>query len=510
MTETYNIALYLRVSDEDEQKEAGESNSIIGQRMLLEYYIETRPEFSNAEILTFSDDGYSGTDFNRPGIKALLELVKEKAIDCIIVKDLSRLGRNYIEVGSYIEEIFPFMGIRFISVNDNFDSKNAAPGLDTAFKNLIHQIYSKDLSKKIKSIRQFKASNGKFITAFAPYGYKKSTVHKNKLEPDEETQVIVTRIFQMAAENIPKTQIARILNQESVPSPQSLNTQRKSGLKNHKSRADAFWTASTVVRILSDQRYTGTAVYGKTQPKNVGSRKAVIVPEAQQYIVPNSHPALISPEIFRTVNSTIKHHSYKRYPQRLLSGKLYCQECNRAPVRRRCSEEENAYYICRTRRFTSQYKCYNEKIKEKQILTAVQIFLKILIDLTESDFSKSNLINDIKSHNAYDKEISILMRKLDKLNINLLNSYEKYKKGLISPNKYSEIRTLSEKSLENTKKELSQLKNLSLSSQRSDDSGNSDNLSLTKEIIEVLIESVYVNSVGNINIKWTFKSPFTV
>ncbi len=507
MNEYNKVALYLRLSDEDEEKGSGESNSITGQRLLLERFVANHPDFMQATQLIFSDDGYTGTDFNRPGISELLRLVKLKEINCIIVKDFSRFGRNYLEVGSYIEDIFPFLDVRFISVNDNYDSIIASPGLDTAFKNLIHDIYSKDLSKKIKSIRKHKASCGEFVSAFAPYGYKKSTGDKNKLEPDEDTASTVRRIFQMASENIPKTQIARILNRENIPSPQSSNSQRKSG-KNHKANHQVFWTASTVVRILSDIRYTGTAVYGKTQPKTVGSRKAVKVPDAEQITVSRAHPGIISEEIFRKVNSTKKQHNYKRNLKGPLSGKIICRECNRAPVRRCGRSGENAYYICRTRKFTSQFNCFDSKIPEKQILNAIQMLVNIFMQL--DGFETLNSYEASHADKFSKKEVSILKRKLEKLNIERLNTYEKYKDRLISPERYTEIRMRLEKAHENASEELLRLKNsCDDCTQPSVNNSGPESLIFSKEIIEVFIKSIHISSNGNISIVWAFQSPFS-
>jgi DNA invertase Pin-like site-specific DNA recombinase len=176
----YTVALYIRLSAADEDKDS-ESDSVVNQRDLLNHYVATNAEFAENKILTFVDDGYTGTNFDRPAAKQMLEKAKKGQINCIIVKDFSRFGRNYIEVGDYLEQIFPFLGVRFISVNDRFDSKNNrgfTAGLDVAFKTFLHSLYSKDISFKVKNGRKAKAEKGEHLCKLAPYGYQKSKTEK--------------------------------------------------------------------------------------------------------------------------------------------------------------------------------------------------------------------------------------------------------------------------------------------------------------------------------------------
>ncbi|MPM77448.1 hypothetical protein SDC9_124451 [bioreactor metagenome] len=190
---TPTIGIYLRLSDEDENGK--ESDSIKGQREIIHDYLLKNQYLASYETLEFCDDGFSGTDFQRPGVTELLRRAQDGEISCIIVKDFSRFGRNYIEVGNYLEQVFPFLGIRFISVNDNFDSdkvSNNGEFIGRAFQNLIYDLYSRDLSLKISTGKRVKAEQGKFITAFAPYGYQKSK--EQKLVVDEESAPVVERI----------------------------------------------------------------------------------------------------------------------------------------------------------------------------------------------------------------------------------------------------------------------------------------------------------------------------
>ena len=213
----WNTTLYLRLSRDDGDKE--ESNSITGQRELLRDYLVQHPELH--EYAVRIDDGWSGSTFQRPSFQKMIEDVKAGRTNCIVVKDLSRFGRNYLDAGEYIEKIFPFLGVRFIAVNDSFDSTRQADidSLDTSFKTMIYDLYSRELSQKVKSAKRQRAEKGLFLSPFAPYGYRKDPQDKNHLIPDPEAAAVVQRIFRLAAEKHAHREIAAILNADGVPSP---------------------------------------------------------------------------------------------------------------------------------------------------------------------------------------------------------------------------------------------------------------------------------------------------
>ncbi len=218
------IAEYLRISDEDAdmgQAAKTESDSIANQRNLLTEFISRMPEFDGADVIEFCDDGWSGKNFDRPAVREMLGQARQGKIQCIVVKDLSRFGRDYLEVGNYISRVFPFLGIRFIAVNDGFDSIRPAAmdSLETSFKTLLYDIYSRDLSRKVRSAKKMKAEKGEFLSPFAPYGYVKDQERKNHLVPDPDTADTVRRIFQMAADGQTTEKIARTLNLGRVPTP---------------------------------------------------------------------------------------------------------------------------------------------------------------------------------------------------------------------------------------------------------------------------------------------------
>lgn len=215
------VALYLRLSNEDSDKgKLEESNSISAQRVLLTKHVEELMQGQAYSITEFCDDGYSGTDFNRPGVQALIDAAKNGSVGMIVVKDFSRFGRDYLEVGRFLEYIFPILQVRFVSVNDNYDSSDkfgTTGGMSVALKNLVYGMYSADLSKKIRSARDTRVRNGEFVGQFAPYGYMKNPEDKHELLIDENVAWVVRRIFRQAADGVSHTEIARQLNEEGIP-----------------------------------------------------------------------------------------------------------------------------------------------------------------------------------------------------------------------------------------------------------------------------------------------------
>ena len=335
------VAKYLRISNEDTDRNQAaktESDSIANQRDLLSDFISRMSEFDGADIIEFCDDGFSGTDFRRPGFEGMMEAVKrgeiiefcddgwsgknftrpavqemlgmarEGKIQCIVVKDMSRFGRDYLEVGNYISRVFPFLGIRFIAVNDGYDSIRPADtdSLETSFKTLLYDLYSRDLSKKVRSAKKRKAENGEFLSPFAPYGYVKDTERKNHLIIDEEAAGNVRRIFQMAADGQTTEQIARELNIEHVPTP--MKQKRREGCRREWKSicGDNFWTRNAVGVILRDERYIGTNIYGKRVRDEVGKSHTVKNRREDWTAVENAHEGIVSRSEFERAQEAMR------------------------------------------------------------------------------------------------------------------------------------------------------------------------------------------------------------
>lgn len=317
MSRKFRIAIYMRLSkgdqavrnfplgDEGSHEEAfqediggNESNSIRMQRRLLKEFVAAH--FKVYELLEFEDDGYSGTNFSRPGVSRLLEMVRNMEIDCIVVKDFSRFSRDYIELGAYLEQIFPFMGVRFISVNDGYDSadKRYASGeLDISFKNLLYDLYSKDLSVKVKSALSVRKERGQYISSNSPFGYKKSPGDRHMLLVAEDEAAVVRRIFDLALQGFSSGDIARIFNRERVKTPMQFRVEKGETGRSPK-KGIYIWQASTVCKILHNQVYVGDIVYGKTEKENVGGKNR-LKPQSAWKIYTDHHAPIIDRHVFQ-------------------------------------------------------------------------------------------------------------------------------------------------------------------------------------------------------------------
>ena len=323
----WNTTLYLRLSRDDGDKE--ESNSITGQRELLRDYISQRPEFREYAVRV--DDGFSGSTFERPSFQKMIEDVKAGRTDCIIVKDLSRFGRNYLDAGEYIEKIFPFLGVRFIAVNDNYDSlgdKKASDDLIIPFKNLINEAYCRDISVKIRSQLEIKRKNGQFLGSFAAFGYLKDDQDKNRLVVDQYAADIVRDIFKWKLEGVSPQDIADALNKLGVLSP--MEYKRSLGMKfttSFKTNAKAAWSAGTVIRILKNPIYTGVLVQGKETTPSYKVHKRITKDESEWTVIADSHEAIISKIDFDSVQKVLKCDT-RRSPDGkavgLFSGMIFC------------------------------------------------------------------------------------------------------------------------------------------------------------------------------------------
>lgn len=357
------LAMYLRLSLEDKKMdieeaaveqtdlssgEKTESSSIGSQRKQILEYIRRDPELAKYEILEFCDDGFSGTDMDRPGMEKLLQEVKASKIRCIIVKDMSRFSRDYIEMGTYLNQIFPFMGIRFIALNDHYDSREhqgSTIEIDTAFQTLLYDLYSKDISVKVKSSIENKCANGEYVFGQPPFGYEKSREIKNMVVVNEREAEIVRYIFSLAIEGKSSTQIAKQLYEEQIPAIAQI---RKPDRETSDKKIYT-WSSQTIRRILNNRFYLGEMAYGKTIRKSVGSRSGSAVPREEWKVIPGCHEALISEEIFEQVSAFRPGYSTKRNREKHpLTGKLYCGGCgyslNYKPIQ---EKNKHRYFECR-------------------------------------------------------------------------------------------------------------------------------------------------------------------
>ncbi len=370
------IAEYLRLSSEDvDLKEARktESNSISNQRDLLNAHIAKIPEFSGSEVVEFCDDGWSGKNFERPALQEMLAQVRQRKIQCVIVKDLSRFGRDYIIVENYISRIFPFLGVRFISVNDGIDSIRPmdVDNLDTSFRALLYDLYSRDLSRKERCAKRQRAQRGDFVSRYAPYGYIKDPQRKNHLVIDPPAATVVQRIFRMIGNGRSAIQTAKSLNDDGVLTPMLYKLAAGCTQRVWNSvHAENFWTDKAIIRIIRDEQYLGKVVYVKLYYDIVGKKHSVKVSKKDWIIAEHAHDAIISQEEFDQAQTALRKYLERRSfsDRQLLRKKLCCGICGHALLRK---EANASYYICRTSRMTSMYPCAGTKILERDLFALV-------------------------------------------------------------------------------------------------------------------------------------------
>lgn len=335
------IGKYIRLSQADQdlmkKENKTESESISHQRDLIQRYINSHADLKNCEVREFYDDGYSGTNFKRPSFERLLEQIKKGEIGCVIVKDFSRFGRDYIELGDYLERIFPFLGVRFISVNDGYDSndyKGTTGGLDVVLKNIVYDFYSKDLSVKVTTAKRAKMKRGEYIGGHVPYGLLRDPADKHKLVIDPEAAAVIREIFDMAIEGKKLVEIARYLNEKGIETP-ARYFQRKNPKKNKFRNTSAVncWNDNSIRRILKQEMYYGAVVQHKREGIGVGWKQSVGVPKEEQIIVEGMHPGIVTKEEFRKAQEIfhkrgpVKRVVDKGYP---LWRKVKCGNCGRA------------------------------------------------------------------------------------------------------------------------------------------------------------------------------------
>ena len=357
-----------------------DSLSIENQSLVLHEYAASMPEALNAEIMEFIDNGYSGTNFERPQVQKLIELVRANQIDCIIVKDFSRFGRNSIETGYFIERVFPLFHTRFISISDDFDSskfKGDTGGMDVAFKYLISEHYSRDMSIKTKSAKYAKMQRGEYQSKICPYGYRKSA--DGRMEPNPETAAVVQLIFQLAATGIGAAAVTRELFKRGIPTPGEYKAAH--GQKYHDvSRSRGRWSGATVLRILEDERYIGSYVIGRRAVVEVGGTRSRRKDRDKWFIIPNHHPAIVDKELFEKVQAVQRRFSLsakktREYP---LKGKVYCGCCDHALSR---IAQKRPFYMCRHSTADVNSRCRDVRADAAGLEEAVLLTLKKQLEI---------------------------------------------------------------------------------------------------------------------------------
>lgn len=436
--EKYNCATYLRLSRSDGDQQ--ESNSIKNQRALLNDYMGKHPELHKFD--EYVDDGYSGTNFERPDFKRMMQDIENRKINCIIVKDLSRFGRNYIETGRYLERIFPFMGVRFIAINDHYDSaeENDDKGrILIPFNNLINDTYCRDISLRVRSHLDVKRKEGQFIGSFAGYGYQKDPKDKNHLIIDEYAAGIVQEIFKQKLNGMSSQRIASHLNELGVLPPNEYK--RANGFNytcGFQAGLNQKWTVVSVNRILKNESYTGTLIQGKRRKINYKVKKSHDVGSENWIRVEDAHDAIISKGEFQQVQQLLELDTRTAPSQTTvypLSGFLRCADCGQNMIRRTVTKngKKYQYYHCST--YKNGGGCTPHMINSEKLTESVSTMCEE--EKLVKDMMRGSNLDSARSIKM--KENSILFR-IQEAEERRLRLYEDYKAEILDEDEYSQLK----------------------------------------------------------------------
>lgn len=446
----YHAAIYVRLSKEDGDVASvakAESNSISNQKNLIKDFLKDKDD-----IIVVServDDGYSGSNFERPGFQMMLEDIRRGKVDCVVVKDLSRFGREYIDSGKYIERLFPALGVRFIAVNDHIDSKEESGRDDIVvpFKNLMNDAYCRDISIKIRSHLEVKRKNGEYTGAFTPYGYKKDENDRNRLVPDLYAAGVVKDIFRMKLNGMSQAAIAESLNGKGILSPMEYKHSIGIPIQDHfKTHEQAGWSSVSVRRILENEVYVGTLVQGRHSTPNHKIKKIVDKPEEEWIRIEDSHEPIVSKREFDIVQRLLgmdTRTSPNEDEVYVLSGLAVCADCGAPMIKRNvpAGGKVYSYYICSKNAATKE--CGTHRIPKEKLESIVFEVLKthianvldagrILEYIDTVPFQELEIKELERQKEAKEQEIGRCRELRDML-------YEDLKDGVVSKEDYAEL-----------------------------------------------------------------------
>lgn len=514
---TFNTALYIRLSREDGDNM--ESESITNQRDLLHLFLEKTKE-KLVYIDEYVDDGFTGSNFDRPSWKRLMRDLKNGKVNTIITKDLSRMGRDYISMGEYIERIFPERGIRYIAINDDIDTLHETPGLEfLQFKLMFNDYYLKDTSKKIRKVLKAKKEKGEFLGFKAPYGYLKDHSNKHKLIVDENVRPIINRMFDLAYNGKSPRQIADIFSKEHIPTP-SIYANLNRGMK---STAYELWCPRTIEEMLTNETYIGNMTQGRRRKINYKSKKEIRIPKEEWIIIENTHEAIIDKKIFDTVGELLKKNKNKPTGNNimLLTGFMVCKECGHKIGINKSSDGKRYYCHCSYYTAHSKYglctpHSLNYKKLENLVLEEIRKMCKEYIDSTTfkdkvEEFRKKN---DIKVKKQV--EINILEKKIRTNNGYIDKVYEDKLNGNIDIEMFNRLTIKYKdeilswgKKIESIEKEISTLDKVDTNKERKDILEKiNEYLALekpTRALLVNLIDKILISEDKTIEIHYKFK-----
>ena len=525
ISDTYRVAMYLRLSQDDEKYDKdfkAESNSISNQRLQIQDYIDKNEEMELAK--EYVDDGYSGINFERPAFKEMMEDVITGSINCIVVKDLSRFGRDYIDSGRYLQRVFPSLDIRFIALNDNYDSFTASEtekNLVIPFKNFINDNYCRDTSAKVRSVCKVKRKQGQFISNYAPYGYEKDEEDKHKIVIDKEVEYVVRKIFSMKLEGYSSYSIAKHLNDNGIPSP--MEHKKAKGIRyktGFSTKAVAKWDTPAVNRILINEVYIGTLQQGKREKINYKLDKVVSKDKSDWIEIEDNHEAIIDPHDFEIVQKLLKCDiKAKTVGEKadLFSGLLFCKDCNAQMTKKvdKRGKTPTVYYICSS--YNRGHNCSRHSIKQEELQRTVLEMIRHYIQYLGEYESVSEKIKEMEvSYELFQKiDKRQEYTKKSKAKFELLKSslYQDLKEGIIAEEEFYDMREFytnriveSELILEKQSKEIARLYKKSLGNQNflADIKKYQNIGTLERGLLVRLVDKIYVLEDKKIEIQFNY------
>ena len=437
----YHAALYIRLSKEDENE--GPSESVTNQKSLLDEFVK---KHRLAVYDVYVDDGWSGTNFDRPDFQRMIGDIEAGKVNMVITKDLSRLGRDYIMTGHYMERYFPEKRVRYISLLDGIDTGVESTANDiTPFRAIMNDMYAKDISRKIKSVKRDKQRKGQFIGGKPVYGYKMHLTEKNKIVVDEEAAVVVRRIFAMALDGMSCRKIAAKLNEEGVPTPAAY-----AGLPvPNPGPYTGLWSSERISEMLQNETYIGNMVQGRSVKISYKSKKCLKQDRENWVVVEGTHEPLIDTETFQKVRMLVdsRRHTRSRTYDFLLKGMIFCHECGYPLAvlnRKNAAGEDVLYFVCRTyQRFTRAGVCTCHSIKEKTVTDAVIAKAR---EVCEACLNPRELlpmareaVEQAQKENAPENEMQAIQNKIDSLTANLDKMYMYRLSGLLAETDFERI-----------------------------------------------------------------------
>lgn len=515
----FKAGLYARLSHETEENI--ERGTIETQMELMKNYVKDHEDIVIEE--EYYDASFTGTNFERPDFKRMLEDAKTGRINCIIVKDLSRLGRNYVEMGNYIERVFPFLNVRFIAVTDDFDSFRPGTDLMMPLKNIVNEFYAKDISKKVSTAHRRKWTTDEYMCGFAPYGYLKSKTEKNRIVVDEATAGNVRLIYKLFLEGKGYTSIAKYLNEQGIMSPlmylKSLGYQQNV-------KTNGVWTKTTVKSILTNQAYIGSAVHGKVVIEKYNNIPLHATDPSEWVIVENTHEPLVDKETFEKAQERAKEISdayfakeFTKHPpneKNLLKGKIVCGDCGKG-MRLSPRTTKSYVYFCGTFSDGINPACSRHKIDQEDVNKAVfaQIsnHMRCCIDALRVIRELNARSSGLKKYDVYEKAITRQRRELEKVNRKFSELYGDYSEHLINESEYLTLKQQYLLKSEALKKEIDNLlvsQNLYSKNYKIDEDW--ENLinkylkcrKLNKELADAFVDKVQVFEGGRISVNLVY------